>query len=183
VARPTTTHARRPAPAPAVAARASALRPLRSNWVIGVVVAMASAFIVVTGAAIVGGGDPPLLPASPLAIPIEAMPTAVKVRHLTVYTSIEDVDSKRERPLRPAANRRDADARFYGSLVIDSTPINARAFVNGHAVGTTPLVLTDVPAGSRVVRLEADDYTPWSSTVRVIADQRISVNVTLAPSR
>jgi small subunit ribosomal protein S1 len=54
------------------------------------------------------------------------------------------------------------------------------------------VVVLDVDPAAHRIRLsvtavqtmrEADDYAPWSSTVRVIADQRISVNVTLAPSR
>jgi hypothetical protein len=74
-------------------------------------------------------------------------------------------------------------ARFSGSLAINSTPASARAFVNGTPVGVTPLVLTDVPVGSRVIRLEADDHAPWSSTVRVVANQLTRVTVTLSASR
>jgi PEGA domain len=82
-----------------------------------------------------------------------------------------------------AASRAAVGAQFVGSLAIDSTPANARAFVNGTQVGVTPLVLMDVPVGSRVIRLEADDHTPWSSTVRVVANQLTRVTVTLSPSR
>ena len=150
---------------------------------LGVIAAVGSAFVVLTSAAIVGGREAPLLPASPLAIPIGAVPTAVKARHLEVYTPIASADSTREAPTPTAAIRRDTGTRFYGSLVIDSTPVNARAFVNGQPVGTTPLMLTEVPVGSRAIRLEAEDHVTWSSTVRVVADQRTRVDVTLARSR
>jgi hypothetical protein len=81
------------------------------------------------------------------------------------------------------ASPRAAATRFYGTLVIDSGPVSARAFVNGEPVGLTPLVLKEVPVGSRVIRLEADDHAPWSSTVRVVADRPTRVKVTLPPSR
>jgi len=81
------------------------------------------------------------------------------------------------------ANRPIAPARFYGSLAIDSVPASARAFINGEAAGITPLVLTEVPVGSRAIRLEADDHTSWSSTVRVVAGQQTRVSATLIPSK
>ena len=112
---------------------------------------------------------PPVLPASPLAIPIEAVPSAVKARHLATFA--------------PIAAEEERGGAFYGSLLIDSMPAHARAFVNGQPVGTTPLVLTDVPVGSRAIRLEAENYTPWTSTVRVIADRRTRVTVTLDRTR
>jgi hypothetical protein len=46
-------------------------------------------------------------------------------------------------------------------------------------VGSTPVVLRDLPVGSRVVRLEADGYQPWSTVVRVIANQQTRVSATL----
>lgn len=165
------------------AAHAAQRRSPQSLWVLGVIAALGSAFVVLTSAAIGGRGEAPLLPASPLAIPIGAVPTAVKARHLEAYTPIASADSTREAPTPTAANRRDTPTRFYGSLVIDSTPVNARAFVNGQPVGTTPLMLTEVPVGSRAIRLEAEDHVTWSSTVRVVADQRTRVDVTLARSR
>jgi hypothetical protein len=83
----------------------------------------------------------------------------------------------------PIAGRQIARVRFYGSLVIDSVPVSARAFINGELVGVTPLVLTEVPVGSRAIRLEADDHSAWSSTVRVVAGQQTRVSATLTPSR
>jgi hypothetical protein len=73
-----------------------------------------------------------------------------------------------------------AGPQFFGSLVIVSTPERAHAFVNGVPVGITPLVLTDLPVGSRTIRVEADGYTAWSSTMQVVADQTTSVTATLS---
>jgi hypothetical protein len=48
-------------------------------------------------------------------------------------------------------------------------------FVNGERVGTTPLVLNGVPVGSRALRVVLDGYQPWTSGVRVVANQRATI--------
>ena len=68
---------------------------------------------------------------------------------------------------------------FKGSIALQSGPQGARAFVDGKAVGLTPVFLTDIPVGSRVVRLEAEGYQTWSAAVRVTADQQTQVTATL----
>jgi hypothetical protein len=73
-------------------------------------------------------------------------------------------------------------AGYRGSLAVNSAPTGATVLVNGVAVGTTPLLLKDVPVGSRVVRLELDGYKGWSSAVRVVANQRVRTAVDLQPS-
>jgi hypothetical protein len=78
---------------------------------------------------------------------------------------------------RPAARPR--RTVFRGALAVNSRPTGARVSVNGQSIGVTPLVVTSLPAGSRVVRLTAEGYHPWSSAVRVVANQRNSVIVTL----
>ena len=88
-------------------------------------------------------------------------------------------------PLQPSstASRPVAGTTFYGSLAIDSIPAGARVFINSEPVGVTPLVLAEIPVGSRAVRLEADDHAPWSSTIRVVAGQQAHLSATLSPSR
>lgn len=76
--------------------------------------------------------------------------------------------------------RRDA---FRGSLQINSRPDGAAVFINGRQVGTTPLVLGDLPIGSRVVRLTLAGYEPWSRAVQVVAYQRTGLAATLQASR
>lgn len=78
---------------------------------------------------------------------------------------------------RPAARPR--RAVFRGALAVNSRPAGARVSINGQSVGVTPLMVNRLPAGSRVVRLTAQGYHPWSSSVRVIANQRNSVMATL----
>ena len=73
--------------------------------------------------------------------------------------------------------------RFRGHLVIESVPKGARVFVNQQAVGSTPIELPNLPAGSRAVRVEADGYELWSASVRVVAQQRTRVTANLQPAR
>ena len=58
------------------------------------------------------------------------------------------------------------DAAFAGALAVDSRPTGAKVFMDGKLVGTTPLALPSVPAGSHAIRLEHDGYRRWSSSVR-----------------
>jgi len=71
---------------------------------------------------------------------------------------------------------------FVGSLQIHSTPSGARVVIDGKAAGVTPLVVADLAAGSHAVRVEAEGQIPWSSAIRVVADQQTNVNTTLSPS-
>jgi len=70
---------------------------------------------------------------------------------------------------------------FLGSLAVNSSPEGAQVFINGVSVGTTPLLLQDLPVGSRAVRVEREGHERWSSTVRIIADERTVVMVELQP--
>ena len=72
---------------------------------------------------------------------------------------------------------------FVGSLHVDSTPRGARVFIDRKLVGVTPLLMTDVSAGSHVIRLETDGHSAWSSAIRVVAERQTDVSPTLAPSR
>jgi hypothetical protein len=69
--------------------------------------------------------------------------------------------------------------RFRGSLAIDSHPRGALVFVDGQRAGSTPIVLNNVVAGSRVVRIESDGYELWSGAARVVANEQTRVTATL----
>ena len=56
-------------------------------------------------------------------------------------------------------------------------------FVNGAAVGSTPLVLDNLPVGSRAVRIEADGYQRWSASTRVVANQQTRLSAILARAK
>ena len=61
-----------------------------------------------------------------------------------------------------------------------SAPEGARVFVNGALVGSTPLILENLPVGSRAVRIEADGYQHWSTSTQVVANQETHLSATLA---
>jgi hypothetical protein len=84
------------------------------------------------------------------------------------------------RPGKAAAARR---ASYQGSLAFQSAPQGARVFVNGAFVGSTPLILQNLPVGSRAVRIEADGYQRWSASTRVVANQQTRISATLGRAR
>lgn len=91
-----------------------------------------------------------------------------------------------ERPgLAPASPETLTDGRtsFRGSLRIDSRPLGAHVYINNREVGVTPIVLRDLPVGSRAVRLEMDAYERWSSVIQVVTDQRSNVSAELLPKQ
>jgi hypothetical protein len=64
---------------------------------------------------------------------------------------------------------------------VNSSPGGARVSVNGVPAGATPVVLRHVPAGSSVVRVELDGFEPWSSAVRVVANEHNFATIKLLP--
>jgi hypothetical protein len=65
--------------------------------------------------------------------------------------------------------------------VLNSTPAGAEVVVNGKVIGQTPVVLNDLPVGSRALIVRRDGYSPWSTSVRIVANQRTTVQATLTP--
>jgi hypothetical protein len=84
-------------------------------------------------------------------------------------------------PPPPQQRKRAAPSGYRGALVLNSFPAGAEVVVNGKAMGQTPVVLEDLPAGSRAVVLRREGYAPWSASVRVVANERVPVRVTLRP--
>jgi hypothetical protein len=70
---------------------------------------------------------------------------------------------------------------YRGSLAVASSPDGATVFMNGVAVGTTPLLLQDVPVGSRVVRIDLDGHERWSASVRIVVNEETRLTATLRP--
>jgi hypothetical protein len=75
--------------------------------------------------------------------------------------------------------RTTAAQTFAGVLVVESLPPGAQVFVDGKAVGITPLVLARVDAGEHAVRLEREGYRRWSASVRIVTDERNRVTASL----
>jgi serine/threonine-protein kinase len=68
---------------------------------------------------------------------------------------------------------------FTGGLMVESRPAGANVFVDNHMVGTTPVSLKDVTAGSHAIRLEHDGYRRWSASVRIVASEQNRVTASL----
>jgi hypothetical protein len=84
-------------------------------------------------------------------------------------------------PVREESIPSDSAAQpFIGSLAVDSEPDGATVFLNQQSVGQTPLLLTDLKAGSYVLRLERSGYHRWTSSVLVSSIRPTHVAVTLA---
>jgi serine/threonine protein kinase len=68
---------------------------------------------------------------------------------------------------------------FVGSLSVSSRPAGATVLLDGRVVGTTPLTLPEVAAGSHAVRLVLEGYRSWSVSAQVVSGQSKRVNASL----
>lgn len=77
------------------------------------------------------------------------------------------------------ARRGAAPAATTGSLYVDSRPRGARVFVDGRAVGVTPLKLADVQPGPHAVRIELADHRTVTArpTVDGGREERVTVSM------
>ena len=83
------------------------------------------------------------------------------------------------RPERTPPSASSGPERYTGTVFVDSRPRGARVFIDGKPVGTTPLSVSDIPVGSRVVRLELPDHRIWSTSATVSAGQQSRVTGSL----
>jgi hypothetical protein len=81
-------------------------------------------------------------------------------------------------PPKPAAPVKGA-GEFVGSVFVETRPVGARVFIDGREVGTSPVDVPGVAAGSHVVRLELKGYKRWSASVAVVAGERNRVAASL----
>jgi hypothetical protein len=70
-------------------------------------------------------------------------------------------------------------ATFRGAVAINTTPSGARISIDGTALGSTPIRIEAVPAGSHVLRLEAEGRRVSASAIQVVADRTTRVAVAL----
>jgi hypothetical protein len=74
-----------------------------------------------------------------------------------------------------------ATTNSTGSLQVASSPSGAQVFVDDNLIGTTPLLLSDVSAGSRSLRIEKSGYKIWTSSVQIKAGARFRLSANLEP--
>jgi hypothetical protein len=113
-------------------------------------------------------------------------PTAIQPAQIEQSVSTSRVTAKaprqstRQAPVAVAAAAvRTRQQSFVGSISINSRPQGAVVFLNGQRVGTTPLLMPELPVGSRAVRLTMSGYSTWSRAVQVVADRRTTLSATL----
>ena len=85
--------------------------------------------------------------------------------------------------LRPTTVPADATAakNSTGSLQVASSPSGAQVFVDDNLIGTTPLLLSNVAAGSRQLRVELSGYKIWTTSVQIEPSARFRVSASLEP--
>ena len=60
-----------------------------------------------------------------------------------------------------------APTPIYGSLSVESVPMEADVFVDGKFKGKTPIAFNDIIIGNRTVEVKLQGYIPWKKTVNV----------------
>jgi hypothetical protein len=68
-----------------------------------------------------------------------------------------------------------ADELLVGSLRAESTPSGARVFVDGIERGASPLSIEKLSEGAHTLRIDADGFTEWRSTIEVTTGQETKV--------
>jgi hypothetical protein len=66
---------------------------------------------------------------------------------------------------------------------VNSNPSGARVILDGKPVGTTPLQLKDVTAGTHVVQLELVNYQTWRTSTTIPPGRQARVSGSLEPIR
>ncbi len=94
-----------------------------------------------------------------------ATPTTGSTRPAPARARPQAAQPTRPPPPRPS----EGITGYTGSLFVDSRPRGARVFVDGRAVGVTPLSLADIPVGARVIRLELPNHRAWTDSRQVVA--------------
>jgi len=76
---------------------------------------------------------------------------------------------------------RSAPSGQAGSLQVASHPAGAQVFIDDNLIGTTPLLLSDITAGSKRLRIELSGYKPWTTSIRIEPSARSRVAASLEP--
>ena len=114
----------------------------------------------------------------------------IEVSHPGHETRLRRVTLSERRParsvdfeLRPTSVPADATVgtNSTGSLQVASRPSGAQVFVDDNLIGTTPLLLSNVAAGSRHLRIELSGYQIWTTAVQIKPSARVRVSARLEP--
>lgn len=76
---------------------------------------------------------------------------------------------------------RSAGSGQSGSLQVATRPSGAQVFVDDSLIGTTPLLLSNIEAGSKRLRIELSGYKTWATSVQIEPSARSRVSARLEP--
>ena len=71
---------------------------------------------------------------------------------------------------------------MYGSLTVQSSPANAKVRIDGQDVGETPLMLSEVLAGTHKIEVSKSNYQTSTDNITIIENQTFDYSKTLAAS-
>ena len=98
-------------------------------------------------------------------------------------SAVRSTAPPRRAAARPRVNtvryRGNKTAPFRGSLAVNTTPSGVRVSLDGTPLGSTPIRIDGVPAGSHVLGLEAEGRRIPASAVQVVANRTTRVARTL----
>ena len=77
----------------------------------------------------------------------------------------------------------EAFSLFRGDLRISTTPQNAEVYLDGDLVGTTPLLISSVPEGDKVIRLTHAYYNDLVETVSVLRGEEQLIDRVFPPAQ
>jgi PEGA domain len=124
---------------------------------------------------------------SPAALPADGRPTeAEPVPTSGVVLAAPASRAASPKPARATANATPIQPApqprgYVGSLVVTSEPQGADVSVDGVPQGRTPLAISNLNVGSRVVRLDLPGHQRWSWAVSVVANRQTPIAVRLLP--
>jgi hypothetical protein len=135
-------------------------------------------------------GNPPAAssttrgPATATTSPAAASAPPITTSNPPAASSLRATASKTAEPATTQSRtpRTTPASGYRGALALSSSPEGAQVVLNGKVVGQTPVVLNDLPVGSRAIVVRRDGYSAWSASVRVVANQRTTVRATLTPT-
>jgi hypothetical protein len=133
--------------------------------------------------------QPALASVAPTAVADAALADSLTGRSAPLPAPLEGPQAKPSSKVATTAEREQAvvgkgtaPARsMLGTLLIASAPKGAKVTIDGIPRGHSPLSVTRLRAGNRMVRLELDGYQRWSWAVYVSASRETRLNVALVP--
>ncbi|MGR3294050.1 MAG: PEGA domain-containing protein [Candidatus Scalindua sp.] len=66
-----------------------------------------------------------------------------------------------------------------GSVSITSTPVEARIYIDGEEVGTTPTTLSSIPIGTHKIEVKIGGHEDWKKSIIIKKEKEMSLNAVL----